>query len=64
VVFYCGAHHLSPNATYSNLCTATFALLTYSYQKNVVHGKTVGHGHTGHPYFGPVQSLAHWVEHL
>jgi hypothetical protein len=46
VVFYCGAHHLSPNATYSNLCTATFALLTYSYQKNVVHGKTVGHGHT------------------
>jgi hypothetical protein len=31
---------------YSNLCAATFALLTYSDQKNVVHGKTVGHGHT------------------
>lgn len=64
VVFYQGAYRLPPTALYSQLHAATFALLTYTNQKNAVSGETIGHGRTRHVFFGPVKSLARRVEHL
>jgi len=49
---------------YDLLHSATFALLTYSDQKNTVRGETIGHGRTRHAFIGPVKALACRVEHL
>lgn len=64
VVFYRGPFRLPATAPYSHLHSATFALLTYTSQKNAVSGETIGHGRTRHAFFGPTQSLARRVEHL
>ena len=64
VVFYRGARRLTPTAPYPDIHAATFALLTYTDQKNAVRGETIGHGRTRHAFIGPVKSLARRVEHL
>ena len=64
VVFYQGSRCLPPSAAFSLLHLATFALLTYSDQKNAVHSETIGHGCTQDSYVGPVKALARRVTHL
>ncbi len=60
-VWHCLLPWLLLAPAYCWLCLtsfATFALLTYSNQKNSVHGETIGHGHTHEPYVGPIKALA------
>ena len=44
---------------FAQLHASTFALLTYTNQKNAVRGETIGHGCMQDPYLGPVKALAH-----
>ena len=65
VTFHQGAHALqTQTAPFMELHSSTFALLTYTDQKNAVCGETIGHGRTRDPYLGPVKALARHIEHL
>lgn len=48
----------------SSIRAATYALLTFTNQKNTVPGEKIGHGRSGHPYFCPVAALIRRILHL
>ena len=43
---------------------ASYVILVFSIQKNTVPGENIGHGRSGHPYFGIVKALVCRVLHL
>jgi len=65
VVFCAGARRLNTfTSPLDEIAAASFALLTYSDQKNAVRGETIGHGSTRDSYVGPVHALSRRVRHL
>lgn len=65
VVFNQGARRLETlTAPLAQLRTATFAMLTYTTQKNGIPGETIGHGSVPDPYFGPIPALYRRIAHL
>ena len=47
-----------------DLRSASYAILTFTLQKNTVPGEKIGHARSGHPYFCPVLALVRRVLHL
>ena len=65
VALYRGQTRLNlATATPQQLHTATYAILTFSLQKNTVPGEKIGHGRSGHDYFCPVLALVRRTLHL
>ena len=65
VTFSTGSRQLDPfTASLPELASASFALLTYTNQKNSVRGEQIGHGPTRDSYIGPLQALYRRVAHL
>ena len=65
VDLYIGQRQLDlATATEAEFNAATYAVLTFTLQKNTVPGEKIGHGRSGHPYFCPVLAVVRRLLHL